>query len=364
MPSFSMRKRVPFAAALTVLMAVGGGAPSTALTSEEVARLAGPDRQKIIEDGARKEGEVLWYTSLIVDQVIRPVVESFEKRYPGVALKFVRADTAEILQRVMAEGRARSIRVDVIAVDGAEALEKAGLTQPFESPIMAAYPTHYIDKDKNWVSIRTSWQGIAWNTKLVSDVEAPRTWEALLDPKWKGKMAWGANTGAGAPRLITHLRKVWGEEKTKEYLLKLKAQDVRTLPGSIRTVLDQVIAGEKPLGLSMAMHHIAISKSSGAPIEGTSPEPVMARSGLINFVKGAPHPHAGMLLIDFMMAADGGQRVLRDAQYNPAHPGVPPLPELAWIQPNLNGKEELMMPPDEEAEMSQSSNDLYKEIFR
>ena len=345
-----------------VATAMFGAVPGKATTYEEVARLTGPDRQKILEDGARKEGEVVWYTALVAE-VMRPVLNAYEKKYPFVKVKFVRADTADTLQRVMAERRANSVRVDVMD-GGSDALKISGAAQPFESPVVAGYPRHHVDADKTWVSTRSSWQGIAWNTKMVGDADAPRTWEALLDPKWKGKIAWGSSPATGAPRLITHFRKIWGDQKARDYLLKLKAQEPRTLPGSIRAVLDQIIAGEMPIGISMAMHHIAISKDKGAPIDGTSPEPVLTRSDAVSFVKGAPHPHAGMLLIDFLLSADDGQAALRDAQYNPAHPAVKPLPILAWIQPSLIGKQEILLSPEEEADYAPASNDLYKELFR
>lgn len=351
-------------ALLTAVFVLGGVRPSAALTKEEIANLTGPDRQKILEEGARKEGEVMWYTSLIVDQVAQPIADAFKKKYPYIKFEFVRSDSTQILQRVMAEARARSVRADVVVADIADGLKDSKTVQSFQSPILAEYPAQYIDPEHEWVSIRTSWQGIAWNTNLVSDAEAPQTWEALLDPKWKGKLAWTASSGTGAPRLITHFRKIWGEDKTLDYLHKLKAQDIRTLPGSVRSALDQIIAGEKAIGVSMAMHHIAISRSQGAPIYGAEPEPAMARSGALALVKNMPHPHGAMLFVDFLLDKDGAQKVFRETQYNPAHPAVKPLPEMAWIQPNLNGKEELLMTPNEENEMQEKSAELYKQIFR
>lgn len=362
MPPLSHR-RAKFAFCALAL-SLAAAAPAGALTNEEIANLAGPDRKKVLLEGAKKEGEVSFYTTLLVDQVARPVAEAFEKKYPFVALKFTRLGSSDILQRVMAESRARTVHVDVIDADIAEALKKQGLAQKFNSPVMAEYPSYYIDPERTWVSIRTSWQGIAWNTKLIKDEEAPKTWEALLEPRYKGKLAWADSSGTGAPRVITHLRKIWGEEAALDYAKKLKEQDIRTLPGSVRTVLDQVIAGERPIGVSMSMHHIAESMEKGAPITGVSPEPVIARAQTLHVVKGAPHPYAAMLLVDFILAKDGAQTVFRDAGYNPAHPGVDPLPKLRWIQPNRNGKQELLMPPEEVDAMTPKSQDIYRALFR
>ncbi|HXV47634.1 MAG TPA: hypothetical protein VEB61_02450, partial [Candidatus Binatia bacterium] len=63
----------------TVLLGVSYVSRSGAASVEEVALYNKPDRQKILVDGARKEGKITWYTSLIVDQLVRPMKEAFEK---------------------------------------------------------------------------------------------------------------------------------------------------------------------------------------------------------------------------------------------------------------------------------------------
>ena len=355
-----------FAMTLPALLLLAGLTPTGAwaITPEEVAKLQGPDRQKTLEAEARKEGEVTLYHTLIEDQVGRPTVEAFNKVYPWIKVNAVRSNTSEVLQRVMAETRARSVRVDVMVVDNVDAAQKSGAVLPFASPMMAEYPAHYVDPNKTWVSLRVSWQGIGWNTNLVTPADAPRSWEALLNPRFKGKMAWTTSPDTGAPRLIMHLTKLWGEDKTLDYMKKLKAQDIRTVAGSVRTALDQVIAGEFDVGVSMSMHHIAISKSMGAPVDGDSPEPVLAKSNIISFIKNAPHPAAGMLLVDFFLSKDGHQKILRESQYPPGNPAVQPLPEMAWIVPSRNGKKELLLSPDEEEKYFAPAQDLYKNVFR
>ena len=337
---------------------------AAAASVDEIVTLKGPDREKILIDGARKEGEMTWYTSLIVDQVSRPLSDAFQAKYPFIKVNLVRLETAAILQRLMAEQRASSVRVDVVAGDIAAPMKAAGLAQKFSTPYSTPYGAANVDPDGMWVSFRSSWQGIAWNTKMVADADAPKTWDNLLDPKWKGKMVWGSAPDTGAPRLFTHLRKVLGEDKALEFITKIQKQDVRTLPGSIRTVLDQVIAGEAPIGISMAMHHIAISKSLGAPVNGTSPEPVMTRTGVVTMARNLPHPHAGMLFVDYLLDKDGGAQVMVKAQYNSAHPEVDPLPELRWIQPSKNGKKEVILTPTEEEAMQPRSVEIYQKLFR
>ena len=125
-----------------------------------------------------------------------------------------------------------------------------------------------------------------------------------------------------------------------------------------------MVAGEFAVGVSMAMHHIALSQSKGAPVGGASPEPSLARGGTLQVIKGAPHPHAAMLLADYILSKDGGQKVLRDSLENPSHPAVEPLPELRWIQPNLNGRAELLLSDEEVEALMPRSVEIYQDIFR
>ncbi len=347
-----------------VLMSGATALPAAALTLDETSKLTGPDRQKTLEAGAKKEGQVTFYSTAFADRVLRPMAVDFNKRYPFLELKYVRAGSSSLLQRVTSERRANSVRVDVLDADLAAALKKAGVAHTFTSPVLAEYPKDSIDPDGAWVANRFSWQGIAWNTKLVKASQAPKTWESLLDPKWKGKMAWGSSTGTGGPRVITHWRKLWGEKKTLTFLTNLKKQNIRIVPGSVRSVLDQVIGGEYAVGVSMAMHHIAISKAKGAPIEGTSPEPSLARSQTLMLVKGAPHPHAAMLFIDYFLGKDAGQLILRKAKYNPAHPAVDALPDFNWYVPAKIGRKQLAMTPKEIEGYRKKSQSLFKSMFK
>ena len=348
--------------AITLLgFAVAGGARAASL--EEIAKLSGPDRQKILEEGARKEGQLNWYTTLGVEQVVIPLNDEFQRRYPYIVSKYIRSTSPQILVRATAEARARSVRVDVVQADVADGMKDAGLAQPFNSPVMDEYPASYIDPDREWVSFRTSWQGIAWNTNLVSAADAPKDWEGLINPKFKGKIAWPENPASGAARYITHFRVMWGEDKALAYLKQLQAMDIRTSSGSTETLMDQVATGEYAVGLT-SMHLVAFAKEKGATVDGLNPEPALAKSGTVALLKGAPNPHAAMLFLDFLLSKDGGQKVLRESGYSPANPAVQPLPTLQWIQPNLTGKKEIMLRPSQERELLAKSAQLYKSMFK
>ncbi len=99
------------------------------------------DRQKLLVDGAKKEGKVSFYTGLIVDQVVRPLKEGFEKEYPFVQVDFFRGNSENIARRVLSEYQAKRYDVDVISGSAATSMvQRAGFMQRFYSPHLAEYP--------------------------------------------------------------------------------------------------------------------------------------------------------------------------------------------------------------------------------
>ena len=128
---FSRRKRQRMS--LTVLLTSMILIRSTAAaTVEEIALMSRPDRQKILVEGAKKEGKVTWYTTLIVDQVMRPVKEAFEKEYPFIQIEYFRGNSERIVQKMLAEYQAKRYDVDII--DGTVSptmVRRANLLQRF-----------------------------------------------------------------------------------------------------------------------------------------------------------------------------------------------------------------------------------------
>ena len=112
-----------------------------AATVDEITLYNKPDRQKILVDGARKEGKISWYTSLIVDQVVRPVKEAFEKKYPFLQVEYFRGNSERLVQKMFAEYQGKRYEVDI--VDGtvtAPMVKNGGYLQRFYSPHLAEYP--------------------------------------------------------------------------------------------------------------------------------------------------------------------------------------------------------------------------------
>jgi ABC-type Fe3+ transport system substrate-binding protein len=298
------------------------------LAASTVARAADIDPAMI--DAAKKEGSVVWYSGMIVNQIVRPLVDAFQTKYPGITVQASRASGNDNALKIMNEARARRPMADVVDSTTALApLLQAGLIAQFRPVEAARYPAE--DKDPNgyWTSPNTYYYTAAYNTNLVSAADAPKTYDDLLDPKWKGKMAWTYDlTGGGPPGFLYNILTIKGQEKGMEYLRAFAKQEPVVIPAAQRVVLDKVISGEYPIGLMTLSYHSTISAAKGAPVKWLKMPPMIMAPNTISVLKNAPHPNAGRLLIEFILSPEG-QKIMAANDYMPADPAVPAKdPEL------------------------------------
>ena len=276
-------------------------------------------------EAAKKEGQVVWYTTLIVNQAVRPLQEAFEKKYPGVKLQYSRADDAPTALKILSEARAGRVQADVFdSLYSMIAVQRAGLIASYRPPNIDQIPADLKDADGYWTALLVYVFGVGVNVGMVPLAQAPKTLQDLTDPKWKGRIAWHASSVAGAAGFIGYVLTSMGEERGMQYLRALSRQQIINVEASSRAVLDQVIAGEYPLALMMFINHAVISARKGAPSAWLKIEPMAVALDAISLLKDAPHPNAAKLLIDFLIS-DEGQQVLRQADYLPALPGVPTM---------------------------------------
>jgi iron(III) transport system substrate-binding protein len=336
-----------------------------AACAQDILMSHAADREQTILDGARKEGQVVLYSAAIVNQALRPLNDAFMKKYPFVKMTFWRGDTEEIIDKLSAEERANNLVADVIEGTGVGDLAvQAGLTLPYYSPMVEAMPERYRDPHGEWASTRISYFSIAYNTKLVPSDQVPKSYDALLDPRLQGKLAWRIGTSSGAPLFITALRLSRGEDAADAYFHKLAAQKMINFgSGSARTLVDRVIAGEFPIALNIFAHHPLISKAKGAPVDSQLMDPVPSTAGTMVIPKGVRHPYAAMLLADFILSKEG-QQILAGADYFPSRSDVSPKDTLASVIPQRAGVPELFVNPDQFNRETERSQKIFEELFQ
>lgn len=344
---------------LAVVLCAGSAA------AQDIFKYNGPDREQKLIEGAKKEGQVIFYSAMIVNQALRPLADKFGKKYPFIKMTYWRADSEDIAQKVSAEVRAGNVVGDVVEGTGVgELAVQAGLLIPYTTPMMAAYPALYSDPDHMWTPTRLSYYSIAYNTRLVPENKVPKSYQDLLDPQWKGKMSWRIGSASGTPLFLTNLRLAWGEDKARAYFGKLKDQKIVNFgAGSARTLVDRVVAGEYAIALNIFAHHPLISKAKGAPVDSKLLDPVASTAATMGVVKGGKHPHAALLLIDFILSKEG-QEILRGANYFPADPAVPPAPQLAPVVPKSAGVPENFIGPEKLVKYTDSSEEIFRTLFR
>src|SRR5690349_24885339 len=141
-------------------------------------------------EAARKEGKVVWYTSLALTSSEK-VAKLFETAYPGVKVEVHRTGSQRILQRMMQELQANIKNVDVVHTSDAGHyvfLKEKKLLAKYTPAGVDGFPDGFKDKDGYYYGLRATVNAITYNTKAVSASEAPKNWKDLLDPRWKGKM--------------------------------------------------------------------------------------------------------------------------------------------------------------------------------
>jgi iron(III) transport system substrate-binding protein len=194
-----MRMKKASSISISLVLVVLGTQWTQAASVADIAVYKNKDRQSKIEEGAKKEGEIVWYTSLAVEDSSQ-VLQLFEKRYPFIKIKLTRLTSERVLQRYLTEFQANRFIADIIDTNDfqMEMPRRKGTLQTFYTPSVEKYDKRFLQPQGFWVASRLTMIVSGYNTRTVSRNEAPRKYEDLLDPKWKGKDV----SGARADRMV------------------------------------------------------------------------------------------------------------------------------------------------------------------
>jgi iron(III) transport system substrate-binding protein len=283
-------------------------AQSKPVTLAELALYQGADREKILLDGAKKEGQLTFYTSNT--WVAGPVSQEFEKKYPFIKANVWRSDSKALLKRLTEEVTAGRYLADVVETspEYITLLLKENMLQDHWSPELGAYDDDGKVKGKRGVVAWTNREiyiSLGFNTKLIAPADAPKTAKDYLDPKWKGKMSIaGTTTGV---QWVGALMEAMG----REFLEKASAQEINVQNMSGAALSGLVASGEVPLSPTIFNSNIFTHKQQNAPVEWRPVDPVIAAVGSSGMVINAPHPHAALLFLDYLHSKFGQQVAMK-----------------------------------------------------
>jgi iron(III) transport system substrate-binding protein len=268
--------------------------------NDAVFMYRGADRDPRLLQKAREEGRLVWYTSMAQTESV-PLTKAFEAKY-GVKVELWRASSDKVRQRMLTEAQGKRFTADVVEMTGAEmeSLARERLLSPFHSPYLADLPPALVPQHREWVPSRLNILVVAFNTNKVKREDLPATYEGFLDPKWKGMMA----LESGDFDWMATMIEVMGRERGMAFFRRLGEMRPELRKG--HTLLAELItAGEVPVGLTVYNSNVESMKRRGGPIDWAPVQPVVANPQAMALTKHAPHPHAALLFMDFMLSPEG-----------------------------------------------------------
>jgi iron(III) transport system substrate-binding protein len=287
-------------------------APAEAGTVAAVAQYEGQDRAQKLLAGAKREGELTLYTSLTVEDMA-VINGAFEKKY-GIKVRMWRAGADKVLQRAVQEARGNRFDVDILeaSTPSLESLRREKLLAPVKSPYHADLMAEAVPSHREWVGSRLNVFVHAYNINVIRKGEAPRSYQDLLQPKWKGKLGIEAADEDWFANVVAAL----GEENGLKLFREIGATNGFSVRKGHTLLTNLVASGEVPFALTVYNFTAEQVKQKGAPLEWYVMQPVVARANGLALARHAPHPHAAMLYYDFMISEEG-QQILAKRDFVP-----------------------------------------------
>jgi len=271
-------------------------------------------------EAAKKEGKVVWYTSIDL-KLSEQIGKAFEAKFPGVTCRVERTGAERVFQRIGQEYSSNIRAVDVVNSSDAAHLvvwKRNGWLEPHVPEDVAKfYPAEHKDVDGTFASFRVFLSIIAYNTNLVKKEEAPKSFADLLDPKWKGKMV-KAHPGYSGTIMTATFQ--MARDLGWSYLEKLSQQNVLQLQ-SASDPPKRLALGERAVQADGVEYLVLQGKESGQPIE-----PVYATEGSPLIIgpnamfKGAPNPNAARLFQNYCFTAEAQQLIVDVGGLRSMHP--------------------------------------------
>lgn len=312
---------------------------------------AGSD-PKLIE-AAKQEGQLVYYTTMTLSQS-KKVVDAFEKKYPFIKAELFRTGGDPLLNKIITEARGGLYAWDVVSGRGdmVLALKQNKLLSSYRSAQSKFISQDLVDDEGYWTAYYVNPFVLGYNSNLVKKEDVPRTYEQLLDPRWKGKKI---SIDDSAYTLLSGLIRAWGKERAVFYFKKLAAQEPVVMRGNTNRV-QLTVAGEYYLIIAYAPT-IQRETSRGAPIDWVPLEPVPVQVNPAMLAAKAPHPNAGKLFIEFVLSREG-QKMLVKFRRIPVRKDVDPDPPRLF-----RGYKRIVEHPEEYKNFSETVR-LYQEIFK
>src|SRR3978361_623421 len=273
-------------------------------------------------EAAKKEGKVVWYTSIDLS-VSEKIAASFKEKFGGIEVRVERTGAERVFQRIGQEYASNRHAVDVVnSSDAAHLLawKKQDILLPYVPEDVAKYykPEHR-DPDGTYAGFRATLSPIAYNTKLVKPEEAPKSFNDLLDPKWKGKIV-KAHPGYSGNILTATFEMV--RDIGWEFYEQLAKQNIMQVQ-SATDPPKKLSLGERSVMADGTEYNIFLLKESGQPVEAIyASEGTPFIVGPNGIFKAAPNPNAAKLFQNYCFTPAAQQIIIEFGGLRSLHPQV------------------------------------------
>jgi iron(III) transport system substrate-binding protein len=289
---------------------------------EELVRsldgLSAEARLEKLVDGAKKEGNVVFYGTTSAEDA-RQYLEAFRRRYPFLETNHYRAGGFRLVNKLVTEAKAGRYEPDIIQLSSLVSYEviAANLFAKYVSPERKYIRREFMDREGKWTAMQHVRVTLGYNTETVKSEEVPKSYHDLLNPRWKGKVVIDNQD----QDVLSALIDAWGEEKAFA-LFKGLAKNGVSIRRS-RTLQAQLLAaGEFQIAAFLHGYRPAEMQRMGAPVGLVTLEPFVTKPSPVFLPKHSPHPHAAILLYDYLLSEECQKIVGTKIGRGPARIGI------------------------------------------
>src|SRR5262247_3982697 len=317
----------------------GAGAAGLAVFASPI-RAAAPPAEPItpaLIEAARKEGKVVWYTSIDLSAAER-VAKSFEAKFPGIPVRVERNGAERLFQRIGQEYSSNIYTVDVVNTSDASHVipwkRNGWLAAYVPEDVAKHFPAEHKDPDGTYASARVTLCPIAYNTNLVKREEAPKSYADLLDPKWAGKIV-KAHPGYSGT-ILTATYQI-ARDLGWSYFEKLAQQKIMQVQ-SATDPPKKLALGERAVQADGNDYSLMLYRDAGRPVEvvyaSEGTPQIIVETGIF---RSSANPNAARLFQHFLFSAEG-QQIFIDFAHRSFHaqvkdkPGRPPLSAIRTLK--------------------------------
>jgi iron(III) transport system substrate-binding protein len=285
---------------------------------------------KLIDSAKKEGGKVVVYSSM--ESSISDGIAAGFKKKTGLEMDYWRGSSTKVLDRALSEHRAGKPLFDVAITiaDPMFLMQREGVFAKYESPSAADYPKALIDPNLG-PNYRTLLIGIVYNTDSIKPADAPRSFEDLVKPQFKGKVIMPDPTQhTTTTQWVASLPKLMGKDRADKFIRELAATRP-ILAESLLPPVERAVSGEVPIAITL-LHYTYVFRQQGAPLDYVRMPKLLGDGNYVALGNKAPHPNAGKAFIDYFLDDDCMKLMSKLGEFVNRKGIVPPLEGVDKIE--------------------------------